>query len=67
MESGAIGRIVVYDVWDESWVTGTTVDQCIKTSLTAGFSAYSIAEAWAWQSEFNRKVENDNCVISCLY
>jgi hypothetical protein len=36
----------IYDVWDESWVTETTVDQRIKTSLTAGFSAYSIAEAW---------------------
>jgi len=32
----------IYDVWDESWVTKTTVDQCIKTSRTAGFSAYSL-------------------------
>ena len=57
----------VYDMWNESWVKDRTVDQCNKTSLTAGFSAYSIAEAWEWQSEFNRKKENDNCVISHLY
>jgi hypothetical protein len=35
----------VYDVWDESWVQDRTVDQRNKTSLTTGFSAYSIAEA----------------------
>ena len=67
MESGAIGRIVVYDVWDESWVKDTTVDQRNKTSLTAGFSAYSIAEAWEWQSQLNRKVDNDDCVVGRLY
>jgi hypothetical protein len=54
-------------VWDESWVTETTVDQRIKTSRTTGFSAYSIAEAWEWQSQLNRKVDNDDCVVGRLY
>jgi hypothetical protein len=57
----------IYDVWDESWVTETTVDQRIKTSRTTGFSAYSIAEAWEWQSQLNRKVDNDDCVVGRLY
>ena len=58
----------VYDVWDESWVKDATVDQRNKTrSLTAGFSAYSIAEAWEWQSQFNRKVKNNDCVVGRLY
>jgi hypothetical protein len=44
------------------------MDQRNKTSLlTAGFGAYSIAEAWEWQSQFNRKVENDDCVVARLY
>jgi hypothetical protein len=58
----------VYDVWDKSWVYDAAVDQrTSKTSLTAGFGAYSIAEAWEWQSQFNRKVENDDCVVARLY
>ena len=57
----------IYDVWDESWVTDTTVDQRIKTSLTAGFSACSIAEAWKRQSQLNRKVDNDDCIVGRLY
>ena len=54
-------------MWDESWVKDRTVDQCNKTSLTAGFCVYSIAEAWEWQSQFDRKVENYNCVCCRLY
>jgi hypothetical protein len=57
----------VYDVWDESWVKDRTVDHRNTTSLTAGFCVYSIAEAWEWQSQFNRKVENYNCVCCRLY
>ena len=59
----------VYDVWDEFWVKDrtVTVDQRNKISLTAGFSAYSIAEAWEWQSQLNRKVENHDCVVGRLY
>ena len=54
-------------MWDESWVKDRTVDQRNKTSLTTGFSDYSIAEAWEWQSQLNRKVENHDCVVSHLY
>ncbi len=41
---------VVCDVWERN-----------KTSLTAGFGVYSIAEVWEWQSHLNRKPDNYNC------
>jgi hypothetical protein len=46
----------VCDVWEFN-----------KTSLTTGFGVYSIAEAWEWQSQLNRKPDNYDCVYSRLY
>ncbi len=55
------------DVWDELWVWDSMMDERQKTSLTAGFGVYSIAEVWEWQRQLNRKVKNDNILCCRLY
>ena len=60
-------REKVVDIWDESWVWDSMMDERQTTSLTAGFGVYSIAEAREWQSQLNRKVKYDNSLCCRLY
>jgi hypothetical protein len=43
------------------------LDERQTTSITAGFGVYSIAEAWEWHSQLNRKGKNDNSLCCRLY